>query len=68
MFMNVANFWDVAPCSPYVDRRFLGTYRFHLQGQKLAEQESSDFRLIPSSETSIHLRTTRRHIPEHSTQ
>jgi hypothetical protein len=25
-------FWDVAPCRSYVNRRFGGTYRLHLQG------------------------------------
>jgi hypothetical protein len=27
-------FWDVAPCSYFVNRRFGGTYRLHLQGRK----------------------------------
>jgi hypothetical protein len=28
-------FWDIAPCSPLkVNRRFGGTYPFHLQGRK----------------------------------
>jgi hypothetical protein len=39
--MNVAIFWDIAPCSPYVDRRFGGTYYLHLQGQKAAKQKTS---------------------------
>jgi hypothetical protein len=29
------------PCSPYMNRRFGGTYRLHLQGPKSAEQETS---------------------------
>jgi hypothetical protein len=29
---NVAIFWNLAPCSPYVNRRFGGTYHLHLQG------------------------------------
>jgi hypothetical protein len=30
-------FWDIAPCSPLRDnRRFGGTYRLHLQGQKIS--------------------------------
>jgi hypothetical protein len=33
----VAIFWDIAPCSPYVIRRFVGTYHFHLQGRKSGE-------------------------------
>jgi hypothetical protein len=29
-----AVFWDVAPCRYFVNRRFGGTYRLHLQGKK----------------------------------
>jgi hypothetical protein len=29
-----AVFWDVAPCSSCMNRRFGGTYRIHLQGRK----------------------------------
>jgi hypothetical protein len=32
--MNDAIFWDIAPCSPYLRRRFRGTYHFHLHGRK----------------------------------
>jgi hypothetical protein len=39
--LNVAIFWDIAPCSPYVNRRFGGTYDLHLQGRGTAEQETS---------------------------
>jgi hypothetical protein len=39
-FINVANFWDIVPRSPYVNRRFGGKYRFHLQGRKSAEQKA----------------------------
>jgi hypothetical protein len=28
-------FWDVAPCRSCVNRRFVGTYRLHLQGRKI---------------------------------
>jgi hypothetical protein len=31
--MKNAVFWDVAPCRYYVNRRFRGTYRLHLQGR-----------------------------------
>jgi hypothetical protein len=33
--MNVAAFWDIAPCSPYVNRRFRGTitYIFRVKNQ-----------------------------------
>jgi hypothetical protein len=33
-------FWDIAQRSPYVNRRFGGTYH-HLQGRKSTEQETS---------------------------
>jgi hypothetical protein len=39
--MDVAIFWDIEPCSPHVNRRFEGAYRFHLQGRKSAEQDTS---------------------------
>jgi hypothetical protein len=30
-------FWDIAPCNPLsVNRRFGGTYGFHLQGRKIS--------------------------------
>jgi hypothetical protein len=38
---NFAIFWNTAPCSPYVSRRFEGFYRLHLQDRKSAEQETS---------------------------
>jgi hypothetical protein len=65
--MNAAIFWDIAQCNPYVNRLFGGTYHLHIQGRKSAEQETRAqqvVRLIPSSETSIHIRTTQRYIPE----
>jgi hypothetical protein len=31
VIVNVAIFWDIASYSPYVKRRFGGTYHFHLQ-------------------------------------
>jgi hypothetical protein len=31
--INVAIFWDIAPCGPYMNR-FGGTYHLHLQGRK----------------------------------
>jgi hypothetical protein len=36
---NVAFFRNIAPCSPYVERRFGGTH-LHLHGKKSAEQET----------------------------
>jgi hypothetical protein len=34
-------FWDLAPCSSSVNRRFGGTYRLHLQGTKIRERGTS---------------------------
>jgi hypothetical protein len=34
---NLAIFWDVEPCSLYVNRRFGGIYHLHLQGWKSLE-------------------------------
>jgi hypothetical protein len=34
--MDAAILWDITPCSPYVKRRFGGTYHLHLQGLFLA--------------------------------
>jgi hypothetical protein len=39
--MNVANLWNTAPCSLYVNRRFGLTYHPHLQVRNSAEQETS---------------------------
>jgi hypothetical protein len=33
-----AVFWDVVPCKSYVNQRFRGTYRLHLQGRKICKQ------------------------------
>jgi hypothetical protein len=49
--MKVVFFWDTAPCSPYVNRCFRGTYHLHLQGRKSAEQETS---LLAGGLTSNH--------------
>jgi hypothetical protein len=46
--MKIAIFWDIAPCIPYINRRFGGMYRFHLQGRKSTEQETSDSRCFLS--------------------
>jgi hypothetical protein len=32
--MKIAFFWDVAPCGFYINRRFGGTCRLHLQGRR----------------------------------
>jgi hypothetical protein len=75
--MKNAVFWDVVPCRSCVNRRLGGMYRLHLQGRKIGERGTSvskwlqlaDFctlkmEAIRSFETSVHTRSTRRHIPE----
>jgi hypothetical protein len=37
--MSLASFLDIAPCSPYMNRRFGEMYHLHLQGRKSAEQD-----------------------------
>jgi hypothetical protein len=39
--LNDTIFWDTAPRSPYVNRRFGEKYHFHLQGVKSAEDETT---------------------------
>jgi hypothetical protein len=34
-------FWDVALFGSWINRRFGGTYRLHLQGKKIRERETS---------------------------
>jgi hypothetical protein len=55
-----AVFWDMAPCSPYMNH-FGGTYRLHLQGRKSAYHEYVG---DSSSKMSVHVRITRRYMPE----
>jgi hypothetical protein len=46
--------WDVAPCRSCVNRCFVGTYRFHLQGRKSASEElawAGGCRLMHQSKT-----------------
>jgi hypothetical protein len=38
ILLSVAVFRDIAPCSPYMIRRFGGTYHLHLHGGMSAEQ------------------------------
>jgi hypothetical protein len=58
--------WDMAPCSPYMSRRFGGTYHLHFQGRKSAEQKKNQREqeqvpshllslVIRSSETSVYI-------------
>jgi hypothetical protein len=69
--------WDVEPCRPCVNRRFRGTYHLHFQGRKIRLRGTSvsrwlqhaDFstlkmEAIRSTDTSVHTRSTRCHIPE----
>jgi hypothetical protein len=39
--MNVSMFWNIAPCSPHVNRHLGATFHLHLQGQTSAEQETN---------------------------
>jgi hypothetical protein len=55
--VNVAIFSDTTPCGLYVNRRFVGMHRLHLQGRESTE-------VTHSFETSVHIQTTRRCIPE----
>jgi hypothetical protein len=41
VFIKVAIFCDISPCSPYLNRRVGGNYHPHLQGRKSVEQEIS---------------------------
>jgi hypothetical protein len=41
VYSNVDIFWDIAPYSANVNRRFGGTHHVHLQGSKSAEQETN---------------------------
>jgi hypothetical protein len=64
-----AVFWDVAPCRSCVNRRFGGTYRLQIEAtcsrwSSLTDFSSLKMEAIRSSETSVHTRSTRRHIPE----
>jgi hypothetical protein len=63
--------WDVAPCRSCVNRRFGGMYRLRLSlqppahaGSSLANFSTLKMEAICSSETSVHTRSTRCHIPE----
>jgi hypothetical protein len=69
-----AVFWDVAPCRSCVNPHFGGT-SVHTKSTRsvqppahasssLADFSSMKMEAIRSSETSVHTRSTRRHIPE----
>jgi hypothetical protein len=73
--MKRAVFWDLAPCRYYVNRRFIGTYRLHLQGRRQEQiRERSSFsrcnsplvstlkmEAIRSSETSVNTKPNGAH-------
>jgi hypothetical protein len=67
--MKITVFWDVTPCRSYMSWCFGGTYCLHIQGRKIRERETSVSMWQKtaekrSSETSVHTRSTRRHILE----
>jgi hypothetical protein len=62
--MKSAVFWDVAPCSFCVNRRFKRNVSTTAHaGSSLAKFSTRKMEAIRSSETSVHTKTTRRHIP-----
>jgi hypothetical protein len=66
--MKNAVFWDVAPCSPFVNRRFGGTYRLHMQCRKICERGTSVSRWLQTehqSKTTSYIRTGRRESGPH---
>jgi hypothetical protein len=46
--MKNAVFWDVAPCTSCISRRFEGTYRLHLQSRKIRQRGTSVSRWLQS--------------------
>jgi hypothetical protein len=62
-------FWAVVPCTSSVNRFFGGTYSLYLQPSAYSGFSLTDFftlkmKAICSSETSVHRRCTRQHVPE----
>jgi hypothetical protein len=55
--MKNAGFWVVEPYRACVNRRFVETYRLHLQFRKISERGTSVSRWLRSSETSVHTRS-----------
>jgi hypothetical protein len=51
--MMNAVFWDVAPCSSCVNRRFGRTYRLHLQGRKIRERGTSEIKRLQTDPLSL---------------
>jgi hypothetical protein len=60
--MKIVSFWDIAPFSLGVDRRFRGAYCFHRQGFKFI---TPTMERVRTSKKSVYFnKTTRRYIPE----
>jgi hypothetical protein len=74
LVMNIAIIWNIASCSPYVNRRFGGIIPsiFKVESQPSKKPECSrrldrmalKIELIRSSEESVHIWTAQRYIPE----
>jgi hypothetical protein len=65
--MMIIIFWEMTPCGSYKTRRFGGSYRLHLQGARVRVGTERSSKLLyrqRSSETSVLIRATRRHLPE----
>jgi hypothetical protein len=60
--MKAAVSWDIAPCSPYMNQRFGGTYYLHLQGGESDERETSVLAALGDT----FLRNVGRCVPEDS--
>jgi hypothetical protein len=43
--MNAATFWDIAPCSPYMKRCFIGRQYLHLKVWKSDEEPTCEMLL-----------------------
>jgi hypothetical protein len=77
VIMKSTIFWDITPCSPLsVNRRFAGTYRLHLHGQRNnfskvwgSHRDGYEhyYLLTPCSRVVNFYRTTQHHIPEYIT-
>jgi hypothetical protein len=70
---NVAIFWYIAPCCPYVSHRFGGNLHLHFLFLKSGANSPDASWFIAGMildtenghvDTSVHIRTTRHYIPE----
>jgi hypothetical protein len=78
--MTFSIFWGIMPCSLYMNQRFRGTYRLHLQSKNQPRKKPACNRIyaalflvwfstpkmeaIRSSEMSVHTQTSRRDVLE----